>query len=155
MRLHSGRRAHAWGGIVIAAALGCAPGALAQTTAPEADKPDPIDAAYAACIEKDPSTAGMVGCADAAETAWDKALNEAYAKLLKELKGTPGEAALRTAQRAWVAQRDAEYKLHSAVHGLLQGTMWGPVMADQRMSIVKARALQLRAYIDFIADGRP
>lgn len=151
------RRAPALACVTLAASLGWATGALAQSATPDAapDKADPIDAAYAACIDKDPSTAGMVGCADAAETAWDKALNEAYAKLLKELKGTPGEAALRTAQRVWVTQRDAEYKLHGAMHGLLQGTMWGPVMADQRTSLVKSRALQLRAYLDFLVDGRP
>lgn len=150
-----GRRASAITCLVVPAAIGWATGAGGQAVQPGADKPDPIDAAYAACIDKDASTAGMVGCADAAETAWDKALNEAYGKLLKELKGTSGEAALRTAQRAWVAQRDAEYKLHGAMHELLQGTMWGPVMADQRATLVKARVLQLRAYLDFIADGRP
>lgn len=129
--------------------------ALAQSTAEEPkDKPHPIDAAYEACNDKDPSTAGMVGCAAAAEAAWDKELNEAYRELSGSLKGKSLEA-LRQAQRAWLAQRDKEYALQDAIHGELQGTMWGPVMADQRATLVKSRALQLRSYKSFLDDGRP
>jgi hypothetical protein len=33
--------------------------------------------------------------------------------------------------------------------------MWGPVMYGQRVDLIKTRALQLRAYIDYLNDGRP
>jgi uncharacterized protein YecT (DUF1311 family) len=118
------------------------------------EKPHPIDAAFEACTEKDPSTAGMLACAGEAEAAWDKELNAAYQELVSSLKGKQLDA-LREAQRAWVAQRDKEHALQEAIRGELQGTMWGPVMADQRTSLVKARALQLRAYKSFLDDGRP
>jgi uncharacterized protein YecT (DUF1311 family) len=120
----------------------------------EKGKPHPIDAAYEACTDKDPSTAGMLACAVEAEAAWDKELNGAYRELVNALKGRQLEA-LREAQRAWVAQRDKEHALQEAIHGELQGTMWGPVMADQRASLVKTRALHLRAYKSFLDDGRP
>lgn len=129
--------------------------ALAQSTAAEPkDQPHPIDAAYEACNVKDPSTAGMLACAGKVEEAWDKELNAAYRELAGVLKGKSLEA-LRQAQRAWLAQRDKEHALHEAIHGELQGTMWGPVMADQRVTLVKTRALQLRAYRSFLDDGRP
>ena len=118
------------------------------------EAPHPISAAYEACNEKDPSTAGMMSCAAAAEAGWDKELNAAYGELTKALKGTSLEA-LRQAQRAWIAQRDREYALQDAIRGELDGTMWGPVMADQRASLVEARARQLRAYKSFLDDGRP
>jgi len=118
------------------------------------EKTHPIDAAYEACNEKDPSTAGMLACAAQAEAAWDKELNTVYQELSDALKGKALET-LREAQRAWVAQRDKEYALHQAIHEQLQGTMWGPTMADQRVSLIKARAEQLRAYKSFLDDGRP
>ncbi len=118
------------------------------------EKPDPVDAAYDACIEKAPSTAGMLGCSGEAEAAWDAELNAAYKALSAELKGEALEA-LKQAQRAWIAQRDREFALHEEIHGQLQGTMWGPVMSDQRVTVVKNRTLQLRALKSFLDEGRP
>jgi uncharacterized protein YecT (DUF1311 family) len=128
--------------------------ATAAAHAEEKEPPHPIDAAYSACIEKDPSTAGMMACAAEAEKAWDGELNAGYRELVGALKGKSLEA-LKQAQRAWVAQRDKEHALHEGIHEQLQGTMWGPVMADQRVTLVKNRALQLRAYKSFLDDGRP
>lgn len=136
-------------------ALGLALALLASAAAAEEkEAPHAIDAAYEVCNDKDPSTAGMLACAAGAEAAWDKELNAAYRELVSSLKGKSLEA-LREAQRAWVAQRDKEFALQETVHEQLQGTMWGPVMADQRVTLVKNRALQLRAYKSFIDDGRP
>ncbi len=118
------------------------------------DSQHPIDAAFEKCIAADSSTAGMIGCAADAEMAWDMDLNAGYKDLVAALKGKSLEAA-RQAQRAWVAQRDKEFALQDALRGGLSGTMWGPIMADQRMSFVRARAQQLRAYIEFLKDGRP
>ena len=122
--------------------------------AEEKEAAHPIDAAYEVCNDKDPSTAGMIACAGKAEEAWDRELNAAYRDLVGALKGKSLEA-LREAQRAWVIQRDKEFALHDTIHEQLQGTMWGPVMADQRVTLVKNRALQLRAYKSFLDDGRP
>jgi uncharacterized protein YecT (DUF1311 family) len=145
-------RARIWCGLLAGSlVLLQTPSACAEE---EKEKPHTIDAAYEACTDKDPSTAGMLACAAEAETAWDRELNVAYRDLVGALKGKPLEA-LREAQRAWIAQRDKEHLLQDAIHGELQGTMWGPVMTDQRVSLVKTRALQLRAYKSFLDDGRP
>lgn len=128
--------------------------AAAGARAEEKEPPHPIEVAYSVCIDKDPSTAGMVACADVAEKAWDGELNAAYRQLVGALAGKPLEA-LKQAQRAWLAHRDKEHALQEAIHEQLQGTMWGPVMADQRVTLVKSRAQQLRAYKSFLDDGRP
>lgn len=120
----------------------------------EKEKADPVDAAYEACVEKDPSTAGMLGCAGEAEAGWDAELNAAYKALSADLKDEALEA-LKQAQRAWIAQRDLEFALQEQILRQLQGTMWGPVMSDQRVTIVKNRTLQLRALKSFIDEGRP
>jgi len=113
-----------------------------------------LDAQYEACVDKTPSTSGMMSCAADAEAAWDKELNSAYRDLVRALKG-PTLEALKHAQRAWLAQRDKEFELQGAIRGELDGTMWGPMLADQRVTLIKQRAQQLRAYKSFIDEGRP
>ncbi len=127
-------------------------GSVAAEEAKEA--PHPIDAAYETCIDKDPSTAGMMACTAVTEQAWDKELNEAYRELTGVLKGKSLEA-LRQAQRLWVQQRDKEFDLQGELRGELEGTMWGPILFDQRVTLVKNRALQLRTYKSFLDEGRP
>lgn len=127
----------------------------AAAAAQNAETPEhTIGVDFDACVEKDPSTAGMMECSGAAESAWDRELNAAYRELVGALKGDALEA-LKQAQRAWVAQRDREFALQGAIRGELDGTMWGPIIAGQRVALVKARALQLRAYKEFLDNGRP
>ena len=54
-----------------------------------------------------PTQTGMNQCADAQYRVADKALNATYGKLLAKLT-PPGRSALQTAQRAWLAYRDAQ-----------------------------------------------
>lgn len=113
----------------------------------------PIDRTMEACIDADASTAGMVTCTVAAEQAWDEELNDAYRDLMGRLDGE-GKDLLRAAQRAWIAQRDAEFAFQGWMRGELDGTMWGPVIAGLRMSYVRSRALQLRNYRETLDSGR-
>ncbi len=135
--------------IMPALLLVLAGGAAAETKAPYA-----ADTVYDSCLQKDPSTAGMIACSAEAEEAWDKELNDAFRDLARALKGRSLEV-MRQAQRDWVEYRNREFRLIEAIRGELDGTMWGPVMAGQRVALVKARALQLRAYKSFLDDGRP
>lgn len=128
--------------------------ALSENSGAEKDDLHPIDRTMEACIDADSSTAGMVTCTLAAEQAWDEDLNEAYGELMATLDDE-GKSRLRSAQRAWIAQRDSEFSFQSWMRGELDGTMWGPVIAGQRMSFVRARALQLRSYRETLDSGRP
>jgi uncharacterized protein YecT (DUF1311 family) len=53
------------------------------------------------------TTAGMVGCLGQEYEAWDARLNTSYARLQEGLSDA-GITALRDAQRAWIASRDAD-----------------------------------------------
>ncbi len=57
------------------------------------------------------TTAGMIACTSRELSLWDDLLNTAYAEMMETLDRVGGEnrrSALREAQRAWIAYRDAE-----------------------------------------------
>ena len=119
--------------------------AVTLTMSLHAGEPSPIDRKLEDCIDRDPSTAGMVECTEAAFAAWDKELNAAYQALAK-LLGPEQKGALKTAQRQWLAWRDAEFAMLDAIYATREGTMYLPMAAGDRMEIVKARAVELRSY---------
>jgi uncharacterized protein YecT (DUF1311 family) len=129
-------------------------GIWAKAQEPIPDDRHPIDKALDACMEKNPSTAGMIQCLNQAQTAWDKELNTQYQKLLAELD-SKGKAVLRTAQRSWLVYRDAEYKSIGEIYRLTQGTMFLPMAADDRMDITRKRAKQLKEYVEVLKMGKP
>ena len=56
---------------------------------------------------------------------------------------------LKEAQREWIVYRDKEYRLIDSHYlSQLQGTMWHPVAAGEKMEIVKERALKLKGYYE-------
>jgi uncharacterized protein YecT (DUF1311 family) len=111
---------------------------MAPVLAEEPEK-DPIDVALEAAMEKDYSTAGMVQALSKAEEQWDKKLNTTNQSLKKHMK--PDEwADLVTAQRAWMADRDAQTKSLESPHEKMERMMWIPIHAEMRMSITKQRA---------------
>jgi uncharacterized protein YecT (DUF1311 family) len=112
----------------------------------------PIDKALEACIDKNGSTAGMVVCTDKAYAAWDKELNKSYGELMRTLKPSQKET-LRLAQLEWIKYRDLDFKLIDSVYDTKQGTMYIPMRIDARMEVVKKRALELKGYLDMVAEG--
>jgi uncharacterized protein YecT (DUF1311 family) len=112
----------------------------------------PIDRSLEACLEKDPSTAGMAECIGKAYVSWDKELNRAYNELSRKLK-PEARPALKAAQVEWIKYRDAEFKLIDSVYFGLEGTMYIPMRADNRVKIVKARALELNDYLQLLSEN--
>lgn len=119
---------------ILALALAIAVPALAE------DADDPVMSrytpAYDKCLEspEGQSTAGMIGCIGQELEVQDKALNAAYAKAMGDLNDRQ-KARLRTAQRAWIAFRDA----HCAS---LQDEDWGT------LSRIDANACVLRMTVE-------
>lgn len=109
----------------------------------------PIDVALDNCMDKNPSTQGMVGCLDAAYKKWDAELNKNYKALTSQLNATQ-KAALLTAQRKWIEYRDLEFKMQTSVYATMQGTMYQPMAINDRMEVVKKRALDLKNYLDLL-----
>jgi uncharacterized protein YecT (DUF1311 family) len=100
---------------------------------------DPIDRAMEAAMAKNPSTAGMVDAIDNALKQWDQKLNTCYKALNKELPAAEWKE-LVTAQRAWIAFRDAQLKAMDATFDRMEGTMWIPIRAEMAMNLTRQRA---------------
>jgi uncharacterized protein YecT (DUF1311 family) len=114
----------------------------------------PIDKALELCIEKDPSTAGMVGCTDVAYKKWDQELNKNYQSLMSKLKPS-GKQLLKQSQLSWITFRDNEFRLIDSLYDDLQGTMYIPMRYDEKMELVKRRALTLAAHLHTLNESEP
>jgi uncharacterized protein YecT (DUF1311 family) len=112
----------------------------------------PIDAALDMCTDKDPG--GMVRCTDIAYKKWDQELNKNYRTLMSKLKPA-GKQLLKSAQLSWIAHRDNEFKLIDSIYDDIQGTMYIPMRIDEKMQIVKQRALALASHIDILGEAEP
>ena len=121
--------------------------------AQEAQK-HPIDKALEVCTDKDPSTAGMVRCTEAAYKKWDQELNKNYRTLMARLKPA-GKQLLKSAQLSWITYRDNEFKLIDSIYDGIQGTMYIPMRIDEKMQIVKQRALALASHLDMLDEAEP
>jgi len=113
----------------------------------------PIDAEESACLDHSGGvTANMITCSSQALESWDKALNQVYSKLKEKLDDN-GRKALRDAQRLWIRYRDAEFANIDAIYlGRLQGTMWRPVAVGAKSELVKARVMDLSAYLGDLSE---
>jgi len=112
----------------------------------------PLDVALEVCTEKDPSTAGMVRCTEIAYKKWDQELNKNYQTLISKLKGAD-KLLLKSAQLSWITYRDNEFKLIESIYDKIQGTMYIPMRIDERMQIVKQRALALAIHVDMLGEA--
>lgn len=137
--------------VLIVAGIACPPATAIGFVIQEPIQ-HPIDKALEACIDKNGSTAGMVGCTDKAYAAWDKELNQNYGALMKALKPSQKEA-LRLAQLEWIKSRDLDFKLIDSIYDTMQGTMYIPMRIDARMEVVKQRAQELKGFLDLVQEG--
>ena len=113
----------------------------------------PIDKALDACLDKDSTTAGMTNCIGNAYEKWDKELNRIYAELMKKLN-PEGKANLKDAQLQWLKFRDSEFKLQDSVYSTLEGTMYIPMRASDRMEVVKKRAVELKSHLELLKEAQ-
>ena len=114
----------------------------------------PIDKALEICTEKNPHTGGMVSCTETAYKKWDQELNKNYQTLMSKLKPA-GKQLLRAAQLSWIRYRDNEFKLIDSIYDDIPGTMYIPMRVDEKMQIVKQRALALSSHVDMLGETEP
>lgn len=95
------------------------------------------------------TTVGIASCITAETAVWDDILNEEYAATRRAFDGRSGgpnggplNDALRDAQRAWIAFRDADCAL--AFERWADGTIRSVVHANCMMVLTAERALALR-----------
>lgn len=114
----------------------------------------PIDKALEICTEKNPATGGMVNCNEIAYKKWDQELNKNYQTLMSKLKPA-GKQLLKSAQLSWITYRDNEFKLIDSIYDDIPGTMYIPMRIEEKMQIVKQRALALSSHIDMLGETEP
>lgn len=97
-------------------------------------------------------------CAGQEYTAADAELNTTWRELLAALKGQETAIArLRTAQRAWVAFRDADVAAQFPVAEgedprMMYGSMYPMALNGALTKLTRARTAELRARIDELND---
>ena len=97
--------------------------------------------AATSCGDQTTQTA-MNQCADAQYRLADRTLNATYGKLLAKLS-PPGRSALQTAQRAWLAYRDAECAFETA--GSADGSIHPFVLSQCLEGLTRAQTGLLAA----------
>ncbi|MDW8844505.1 lysozyme inhibitor LprI family protein [Erwinia sp. MMLR14_017] len=104
---------------------------------------NPIDTAQQTCLNRAATTLAMQRCFAEANTAWDKEMNQQYARLIAILS-TEQQAKLRGAQRAWLEYRDSWLE---AVKARLSdsGTQASLQTGAQQVDLVKNQALALKS----------
>lgn len=109
----------------------------------------PIDRQLGECIDRDPTTAGMVRCAVEARQAWEQELQRTYEALLQGLNPRD-RPYLQKAQEAWVTFRNAESAWILRLYELPEGTMYGVLRSSDLMALVRERAVRLQSYLSSI-----
>jgi len=114
------------------------------------------DDAGQACLAQAQTQYAMNQCAGAQGQRADRELNAVYQAVLKKHKDDKRFIAkLKTAQRAWLAWRDAEleatYPARSdpTAYGSVFPMCWSGAQAD----LTSARTAQLRQWLDAVAEG--
>ena len=126
----------------IAAAIVFAAALATPAAAHERAVSERYSATYTACTQAAGSTADYVQCAGAEHARQDRALNEAYRKAMATLNARQ-QAKLRTAQRAWIAWRDAKCQsLADPDWGSLSTVTANFCMVDETI----ARLIELEEY---------
>ena len=120
--------------------------------------PPCIGAATERCIDATPNgstTVGMATCAAAETAIWDEFLNTTYQDLRAQMREMDADEyagdvsradALRDAQRAWIAFRDAECNFEWAM--FQEGTMRTLIASGCMQNLTARRALELRVHME-------
>lgn len=126
---------------------------LISTPRVYAEKQHSIDKELTQCIDKSKCiTAGMIKCGEEAYKKWDAELNKYYGLLMKILDDDARKK-LKESQITWLKFRDLEFEF-IPWYFTDPGSYQGPAIAEHKMDIVKARALQLRKYYEQAKEGR-
>lgn len=109
-----------------------------------------IDSVLQNCLNVNQNTAGQRKCLSTAYEAWDKELNKNYVELSKKLPA-PYFNTLKESQRDWLKFRDAEFLfINQYYYEVKKGTIFYVIGDENRLQIVKDRALQLAEFNDQI-----
>ncbi|RON38068.1 urease-associated protein [Pseudomonas frederiksbergensis] len=105
-----------------------------------------ITAAHAVDCDNATTQGDMNQCAGQQYKAADKELNTLYQQITQRLKDSPdAKKLLVSAQRSWVAFRDAECKFSAS--GVEGGSVYPLIYSNCTTSLTKARVEALKTYL--------
>jgi uncharacterized protein YecT (DUF1311 family) len=133
----------AFGGVAIA---GTGPAPAATAASSSGDK----------CMDNAQSQAAMDACASQSLAAADKELNQVYQQVLaKYASDKVFTAKLRTAQKAWVAFRDAELEARypASDKSLQYGSVYPMCANNELEAMTRKRIEELRAWLKGTQEG--
>jgi len=135
-----------WTARVWLCVAGAALALAAGTVRAEVAAADPIDAAMRACLARSDrsTTAGQLQCMEAAQVAWQSAVDTAWQQL-QAVAPAAQRSLWETSQRRWKAWREAEAPFLKAAFATTHGTTSALSEADMQLQPVRDRALALRA----------
>ena len=107
-----------------------------------------IDKQRDACLDsaENQTTYGTIGCIEKATKKWENEMNKNYQKLMSLLSKSQKEN-LKASQKLWLEYRNKEIIFSNKLYNDLQGTMWLPIAAEERYSLMKERASRLSNYL--------
>lgn len=91
----------------------------------------------------------MIGCEVIANKEWDIEMKKYYKFLLDTLKAED-KSKLISSQKAWLNYRERENAFSVTMYYNMQGTMWQVMAAGRSCELIRERALDLKAYFDFL-----
>lgn len=113
----------------------------------------PIDKRMEEAADKDISTKNLKESARKALQEWEQEMNKYYSLLLGELDDE-GKGALIKSQENWQKYYNSEATFISVAYGRLRGTFFDIKDIEDRVGIVRKRALDLKSYYDLIMEER-
>jgi uncharacterized protein YecT (DUF1311 family) len=135
---------------MIVSALAIASGTAVAGTTPAASAPSEDT-----CMNNAPSQAAMSQCAANSLSAADKELNQVYQQVLRKYaKDTVFVGKLKTAQKAWLAFRDAELAARFPDNDKSNYGSIYPMCADNELeAMTRQRTEELRAWLKGTQEG--
>ena len=108
----------------------------------------PLDIAYRECIVAEgPGDYAIRYCLQVSLDDWEKELGRSYDALLHMLPPNSASAKqLKHTQKLWEKFRKAEFAWIEMQNSKIEGTMYEQIMLEEKLAIVRERALQLFWY---------
>lgn len=108
---------------------------------------DPIDDALEQCLKtpRGETTAGMTECTHTAYQAYDRQMNTLYQAVMAKSDPVSREA-IRNAQRAWLAYRNAQKVADNAPWRADAGSVASPDIEGLNVEAIRARIAELEYY---------
>ncbi|CAJ0794231.1 hypothetical protein LMG19083_02549 [Ralstonia psammae] len=108
---------------------------------------DPVDDALQQCLKspRGSTTAGMTECTHTAYQAYDRQMNTLYQAVMSKTDPASRQA-IRAAQRAWLAYRNAQKAADNAPWRADSGSMASPDIEGLNVEAIRARIAELEYY---------